>query len=128
MKRLTQVSRLNGATASKDPVMVELGKENTSKNPNKVTVMTTDTTLASIMCLTRSVFGWDVVITKNANTITFDKRPRGVVDSHMVSETAQESVSDDKDNINGVQKLAEEATLMSAAYSAQVASKNRKLF
>ncbi len=122
LKRLTQVSRLNGATASKDPVMVELGKENTSKNPNKVTVMTTDTTLASIMCATRSVFGWDVVITKNANTITFDKRPRGVVDSHMVSETAQESVSDDKDNINGVQKLAEEATLMSAAYSAQVAS------
>ena len=122
LKRLTQVSRLNGATASKDPVMVELGKENTSKNPNKVIVMTTDTTLASIMCATRSVFGWDVVITKNANTITFDKRPRGVVDSHMVSETAQESVSDDKDNINGVQKLAEEATLMSAAYSAQVAS------
>jgi len=122
LKRLPQVSHLNGPTASKDPVMVELGKENTSKNPNKVTLMTTDTTLASIMCATRSVFGWDVVITKIANTITFDKRPRGVVDSHMVSETAQESVSDDKDNINGVQKLAEEATLMSAAYSAQVAS------
>ena len=122
VKRLTQVSSLNGATASKDPVMVELGKANASANPNKVTLMTTDTTLAAIMCATRSVFGWDVVITKKGNTITFDKRPRGVVDSHTVSETAQEAISDDKDNINGAQKLAEEATLMSAAYSAQVAS------
>jgi len=122
VKRLTQVSSLNGATASKDPVMVELGKANASTNPNKVTLMTTDTTLAAIMCATRSVFGWDVVITKKENTITFDKRPRGVVDSHTVSETAQEAISDDKDNINGWQKLAEEATLMSAAYSAQVAS------
>ena len=122
VKRLTQVSMLNGATASKDPVMVELGKANASTNPNKVTLMTTDTTLAAIMCATRSVFGWDVVITKKENTITFDKRPRGVVDSHTVSETAQEAISDDKDNINGWQKLAEEATLMSAAYSAQVAS------
>ena len=122
VKRLTQVSMLNGATASKDPIMVELGKANASTNPNKVTLMTTDTTLAAIMCATRSVFGWDVVITKKENTITFDKRPRGVVDSHTVSETAQEAISDDKDNINGWQKLAEEATLMSAAYSAQVAS------
>ena len=122
VKRLTQISSLNGATASKDPVMVELGKANASANPNKVTLMTTDTTLAAIMCATRSVFGWDVVITKRGNTITFDKRPRGVVDSHTVSETAQEAISDDKDNINGAQKLAEEATLMSAAYSAQVAS------
>jgi len=122
VKCLTQVSSLNGATASKDPVMVELGKANASANPNKVTLMTTDTTLAAIMCATRSVFGWDVVITKKGNTITFDKRPRGVVDSHTVSETAQEAISDDKDNINGAQKLAEEATLMSAAYSAQVAS------
>jgi translation initiation factor 3 subunit D len=68
VKRLTQVSSLNGATASKDPVMVELGKANASANPNKVTLMTTDTTLAAIMCATRSVFGWDVVITKKGNT------------------------------------------------------------
>jgi translation initiation factor 3 subunit D len=122
LKRLTQVSQLNGATASKDPTMMKLGEENATKNPNKVTVLTTDTTLAAIMCATRSVFGWDVVITKNGNTVTFDKRPRGCIDSCTVSETAQEAISDDKDNINGSMRLAEEATLMSAAYAAQVAS------
>jgi translation initiation factor 3 subunit D len=53
-------------TTSDDPVLKELGPEGQ--------VFATDIILAHLMTCTRSVFPWDVLITKTATKLIFDKR------------------------------------------------------
>ena len=49
-----------------------------------------------------------------------DKRGEGNFDLLTVSETAQDAITDDKDNISGVQQLSRESTAANFNYSQQV--------
>ena len=66
--------------------------------------------VAAIMCAARSVYGWDLVVTKRDGKVIFDKRDEGTFDLLTVSETAQDAITDDKENINGVPQLSREST------------------
>lgn len=50
-------------TASEDPILKRLAAE------KKGTVFSTDSVLSTLMCAPRSVYGWDIVITKSGNTV-----------------------------------------------------------
>jgi len=65
------------------------------------TVFATDAMVAAIMCTARSVYGWDLVVTKQDGKIFLDRRDDSNFDLLTVSETAQDPISDEKDNING---------------------------
>jgi translation initiation factor 3 subunit D len=41
------------------------------------TVYTTDTILSLLMCATRSVYPWDIIITREGDHLIFDKRDGG---------------------------------------------------
>lgn len=80
----------------------------------------TDVLLTSLMCAPRSVYSWDIVVTRAGDKLFFDKRDGSNLDYLTVAETAPESVLEEKDNINGVQQLSQEATGVNQAFSQQV--------
>jgi translation initiation factor 3 subunit D len=55
-------------TTSEDPVIQELA------STNKANIFVTDTILSMIMCATRSVNPWDIIITREGDKIYMDKR------------------------------------------------------
>ena len=101
-------------TTSDDPVLMRLADSGVG------TVFATDQMVAAIMCAARSVYGWDLVVTKRDGKVIFDKRDEGTFDLLTVSETAQDAITDDKENINGVPQLSRESTAANHAYTQQV--------
>ena len=101
-------------TTSDDPVMEQFAKKKAG------TVFATDSMVAAIMCAARSVYSWDLVMTKEDGQVFFDKRDEGNFDLLTVSETSQEPISDDKENINGVSQLSKESTTANGNFAQQV--------
>jgi translation initiation factor 3 subunit D len=83
-------------------------------------VFMTDSVLTTLMCSTRSVYSWDIVVTRAGDKLFFDKRDSSGLDDLTVAETAPESVAEEKENINGVQLLSREATAINQNFSQQV--------
>jgi translation initiation factor 3 subunit D len=105
-------------TASDDPVLMGFASDS---SPN---VVCTDSVLAALMCCPKSVFSWDIVITKKGNHLVFDKRPGGPLDLLTVNENAAEPpVEAEKDqNINSHDALSFEATAINKNFNEQVVS------
>ena len=80
----------------------------------------TDTLLTTLMCTPRSVYSWDIVITRAGGRLFFDKRDGSSLDLLTVAETSPEQIAEDKDNINGVQQLSLEATTLNQNFTQQV--------
>ena len=80
------------------------------------------------MCAARSVYGWDLIVTKKDGVLVMDKRPEGSFDLLTVSETAQDPIPDDKENINGVHRLSKESTQCNFDYAQQVLTEESENF
>ena len=64
-------------TTSDDPIIRELAKGDVGKADAEV--FATDAILSVLMCATKSVFPWDVVVTKIGTKIFIDKRDNSQV-------------------------------------------------
>ncbi|CAH7685092.1 eukaryotic translation initiation factor 3 subunit 7-domain-containing protein [Phakopsora pachyrhizi] len=96
-------------TASKDPVIQELASQGKAK------VFTTDSILSLLMCDTRSVYPWDIVIVKEGDKLFMDKQEGGhlnAVDPPMES--------DKPDSLNTPSALSLEATFINQNFGLQV--------
>lgn len=101
-------------TTSDDPIMRKLASDDCGK------IFMTDAILTTLMCATRSVYSWDIFVTKVGDKLFFDKRDKGPLSYVTVNETAPEQIPEEKDNINGVQQLSLEATMIKQNFSQQV--------
>ena len=113
-KKLPHLDRqpLN-STASEDEILKSLAL---SDGP---TVITTDTVLAALMCASKSVYSWDLIIVKRGNKLVLDKRNNGPLDVVTLNENASEPPSETLERdaaINFPQALASEATLLNSDY------------
>lgn len=99
-----------------------------SKDIEEPTVFATDNVLAGLMCATRSVYGWDLVFTKEGNRLYIDKRDTTAFDLVSVHENAQDPPQDtsDVDNINSASSLALEATVVQNRYLSQIVKESEK--
>mmetsp|Transcript_2749 Transcript_2749/g.4745 ORF Transcript_2749/g.4745 Transcript_2749/m.4745 type:complete len:516 (+) Transcript_2749:103-1650(+) len=104
-------------TTSEDPIIRKLSTEGAAQ------VFATDSILTTLMCVKSAKYSWDLVITKADGKVFFDRRAASNLHLLTVSETATEEVADDKDNINGMQQLALEATAINQNFSQQVMQK-----
>eukprot|EP01023_Acetabularia_acetabulum_P039174 TRINITY_DN3759_c0_g1_i1.p1 TRINITY_DN3759_c0_g1~~TRINITY_DN3759_c0_g1_i1.p1 ORF type:complete len:505 (+),score=69.71 TRINITY_DN3759_c0_g1_i1:114-1628(+) len=111
----------NGTT-SDDPIIRQLAQKGVAQ------VFVTDAILVSLMCVTRSLYSWDIVVTRVGDKLFFDKRSKSNIDRVTVNETAPEPVTEDKDNINGVEKLSQEAIRVQQNFVQQVLDKKKKAF
>jgi translation initiation factor 3 subunit D len=125
--RRTAKPRAAPSTASEDPVLRRYAGAAApaplaGSAAATTRVFATDAVLATLMCAPRSVYSWDIVITRDGNNIWLDKRGDSSFDLVSVNETAQEQNLEDKESINGVEKLSVEATGINAAFLVQSVS------
>lgn len=101
-------------TTSDDPVIQQFVAEDAA------TIFVTDSILSIIMCTTKSVYPWDVIINKTNGKIFFDKRDDSPVDMITVDENTYDPPSDtaDKSNINSASSLSYEATYINENFAA----------
>ncbi|WAQ85309.1 hypothetical protein PtA15_5A884 [Puccinia triticina] len=109
-------------TASEDPVIQELAAQ------NKGQVFTTDSVLSLLMCATRSVYPWDIVIIKEGGKLFLDKREGGPFDFLSVNENAADppAESDKPDSPNTPSALSLEATFINQNFALQVVKEDAK--
>jgi translation initiation factor 3 subunit D len=109
-------------TTSSDPVIQELAEK------EEATIFATDSVLSMLMCAPRSVYPWDIVITRQGNKIFFDKRDNAALDMVTVNENAADAPMDasegSKDAINQPAALAEEATYINHNFANQTVLEN----
>eukprot|EP00933_Yihiella_yeosuensis_P069569 TRINITY_DN7623_c1_g1_i1.p1 TRINITY_DN7623_c1_g1~~TRINITY_DN7623_c1_g1_i1.p1 ORF type:complete len:573 (+),score=173.33 TRINITY_DN7623_c1_g1_i1:56-1774(+) len=114
-KRFEDLNFFN-VTASDDPVLPELLQTDSS-----VTVIATDHVLACLIAATRSVYSWDIVISKIGGKLIFDKRDGSQIDFLSVNETAANTPNaDDMQNMNSPLKLGQEASCINQNFSQMV--------
>jgi translation initiation factor 3 subunit D len=102
-------------TTTDDPVLEKLAVDGAAN------IFITDTILAHIMTCTRSVYPWDIVITKlPGGTMFFDKRDNSQFDYLTVHETSYVSPVDEEGGINAPERLGLEATMINQNFSQQI--------
>ncbi|THD21981.1 Eukaryotic translation initiation factor 3 subunit D [Fasciola hepatica] len=112
---LTRVNRvIHTVSTTDDPIIVRLAKQHAGR------VYCTDAIAASIMCCTRSVNPWDLVVTRVEDVLFFDTRAKGEFDLVSVCETAAEPPNEEPTHINSAQRLALEATYINTNLSQQM--------
>ncbi|KAH7160176.1 eukaryotic translation initiation factor 3 subunit D [Dactylonectria estremocensis] len=122
-KKLTPIDRAAyNVTTSSDPVIQELAEK------DEATIFATDNILSMLMCSPRSVYPWDIVISRQGNKIFLDKRENAALDMVTVNENAADAPLDaadgSKDTINQPTALAEEATYINHNFANQVVTEN----
>ncbi|KAL7749202.1 hypothetical protein RI367_005354 [Sorochytrium milnesiophthora] len=115
----TSRSKFVNVSTSADPIIQQIARD----NPD-ITIFATDSIMAMLMTCTRSVYSWDVLVTRTGNCLYLDRRP-GQIDMLTVNENAQEPPPEvpgdkDKDGINTASNLALEATYINANFSQQI--------
>ena len=104
-------------TTSSDPIIQELAEK------DEATIFATDNILSMLMCAPRSVYSWDLVITRSGNKIYLDKRDGSSLDMVSVNENAAdaplEASEGNKDSINFPNALALEATFINHNFANQ---------
>lgn len=120
-------------TTSQDPVIQQLAKE------DEGTIFATSDILSMLMCSTRSVYSWDIVIVKQGNKIFLDKRLDNTIDLVTVNENAADAPLEadvpnapggaqtgvKPDSINTPGNLAIEATMINHNFALQVVQESQ---
>lgn len=125
-RKLTAMDRAAyNVTTSSDPVIQELADK------DEATIFATDSVLSMLMCSTRSVYPWDIVIVRQGRKLFLDKRDNAALDMVTVNENAAdaplEASEGSKDSLNQPGALAEEATYINHNFANQVVLENQKL-
>ncbi|KAG2430947.1 hypothetical protein HXX76_009915 [Chlamydomonas incerta] len=118
-KPLEKTKRIfRSVSTSDDPVLAQMAAG------GKARVFAVDSILTHLMCMQSSKYGWDLLATRKGDQLFFDWRPSSKFTLLTVNETAPEAVPEDKDNINGMNHLALEATAINQNFSQQVLVKD----
>lgn len=115
-------------TTSADPVIQELAEK------DEATIFATSDILSMLMCATRSVYSWDIIVLKHGDKIFLDKRPDSSIDLVTVNENAADAPLEAEsttaqtgvkaDSINTPGNLAMEATMINHNFAFQTVLEN----
>lgn len=125
VQRLRRINRtLHKVTTTYDPIIRQL-----SQTEGHAKVFATDAILAALMCATRSVSSWDIVVQRVGDKLFFDKREDSDFDMLAVNETAAEPpFNDDSNSINNPRNLSMEATFINHNFTQQVLKHNEEKY
>jgi len=120
--RLKRINRVyHKVTTTDDPVIRSLAK-------SEGNVFATDSIISTLMCCSRSVYPWDIVVSKVGNKIFMDKRDGSTFDLLTVSETSADPPQDDEKHINSPHNLGLEATFINHNLSQQVLRNDKERY
>ncbi|KAF2750969.1 eukaryotic translation initiation factor 3 subunit D [Sporormia fimetaria CBS 119925] len=110
-------------TTSSDPIIQELAEK------DEATIFATDNILSMLMCAPKSVYSWDMVITRRGNKVFIDKRDNSPLDMVTVNENAAdaplETSEGNKDTMNSPGALMLEATHINNVFPLQVVQESQ---
>ncbi|EER10647.1 eukaryotic translation initiation factor 3 subunit, putative [Perkinsus marinus ATCC 50983] len=130
LKQYPDIAFYNVSTGQ-DPVIEQLLTNQPVAKGQDVTVACTDNVLSVMMAANRSVYSWDLVITRLDNTILIDTREGSNLDMLTVNETSSEPPATHPDEsaegtkteaFNTVYKVGEEATCINQNLTVQLLS------
>lgn len=117
-RSLIQGKTFLNPTSSSDPNMVKQAKEGVGQ------VFMTDSMWSMLMAVTRSVYSFDLIVTKKNGTIWFDKRPQ--FDYPSVNENASDPPDpSDPEKANTPLNLSREALMIQQIFSQQILQPNK---
>ncbi|CAF2113009.1 unnamed protein product [Rotaria magnacalcarata] len=120
-KKLTMINRLiHKITTTKDPVIRQICKTHGN-------VFATDAIISTLMCCTRSVYPWDIVVDKFGARLFFDKREDSTIDMLTVNETANEPPPEDG-TMDSAKNLGMEAVFINHNFAQQVLKTNEERY
>ncbi|KAL8279254.1 hypothetical protein RQP46_008291 [Phenoliferia psychrophenolica] len=106
-------------TTSDDPIIQQFAAK------DKAQIFATDAILSMLMCTTRSVYPWDIVLTREGDKLFMDKREGGPFDYPSVNENASDPpLENEKDTLNTPSSLSLEATYINQNFAFQVVREN----
>ena len=109
-------------STSNDPIINELAEK------EEATIYATDTVLSMLMCAPRSVYSWDLVMSRVGNKVFIDKREGSSLDMVTVNENAAdaplETSEGNKDSMNNPSALMLEATHINNVFPIQVVNES----
>lgn len=108
-------------TASDDPVIQKLQSDNVAQ------VFTTDSVVSQLMCASRSVYSWDIIVTKKNGQIFLDKREGSQIDNLTVDENAADAPSDTAEDTDSASKLSLEAMFLNQNLLANVVADGQQI-
>ncbi|KAA8648385.1 hypothetical protein EYZ11_007496 [Aspergillus tanneri] len=124
-RRLQSLDRAAyNVTTSQDPVIQELSEK------NEATVFASSDILSMLMCATRSVYSWDLVIIHQGDKFYFDKRDGASLDLVTVNENAADAPleladsANKQESINTPSALALEATFINHNFALQTVAES----
>jgi len=113
-RRLEQNDRIfHKVTTTDDPIIRKLA--------SKGNVFGTDAIISTLMCCTRSVASWDIIVQRVGKKLFFDKRDSSDFDLQSVYETTQEQMAEE--GLNTPSNLAVESTFINQNFSQQCLKK-----
>ncbi|EIW69564.1 hypothetical protein TREMEDRAFT_39135 [Tremella mesenterica DSM 1558] len=122
-KPLEVVDKLKyNISTSDDPIIADMSAKKVAR------IFATDSILAVLMCASRSVNSWDIILDRRGDQLFFDKRPNGPFDYITVNEHALDSLPEDDDdpsNINSPSSLSLEATYINQNFANQVIAEGK---
>lgn len=118
-KSLAVIDRVHyNPTTTEDPVIQELASRNAAQ------IFATDNILSMLMCASRTVYPWDILVKKSNGQLFFDKREGGPFDFLTVNENAAEPPMEPESGttggINTPNALSLEATYINQNFALQV--------
>ncbi|CAO3703821.1 unnamed protein product [Rhizopus stolonifer] len=119
-KALVHIERTKFDTMTfEDPVIQQYIQQ------DRATVFATDAVLSLLMCATRTVYPWDMIVKKTSDgKVILDKRPGSAADFVTVNENTFEPPAEtEKDTINSWSALCNEATYINQNFARQVLEK-----
>jgi len=108
-----------------DPVIRELASQGQGR------IYITSSILSLLMSSARTVYSWDIVVHRVGDKLFFDKREGSMIDMLTVNETAHDPPKDEKnlpreEQVNSMQSLTIEATLVNQNFSQAVLNPSQK--
>lgn len=117
-RRLEQNDRIfHKVTTTDDPIIRKLA--------SKGNVFGTDAIISTLMCCTRSVASWDIIVQRVGKKLFFDKRDSSDFDLQSVYETTQEQMAEE--GLNTPSNLAVESTFINQNFSQQCLKKGETI-
>ncbi|GAA5894782.1 eukaryotic translation initiation factor 3 subunit D [Sporobolomyces salmoneus] len=115
-KPLQVVDRLRyNPSTSDDPVIQDLAAKDRAR------IFVTDSIISMLMVAGRSVYPWDIVLTREGDKLFMDKREGGPLDYPSVNENAADPpLENEKDGLNSPSALSLEATYINQNFAFQV--------
>lgn len=124
----TQVTLQNNKRLHYTPTTLEDPIVHLLASQGEANIFAIDMVISTLMCVTRSVYPWDILVSKNDGILYFDKRKTSPIELFTVDENKfPKTAGENKECINSPQNLSCEASIVNQNFRKLVLTQSNDL-